>query len=196
MTSANGGFTAGSLSNPAVEPQAGFSLTIRLFADYEQIVDFRMPGVAVLGLDERPPLGHGWGPTPAQLLGSALGACLAGALLRCMRDADAEVVDMRTDVSGTLRRDAFGRSHIAGIVVRLSPIVASSEHLRFVPTPERVTDCSMIVDSLRTDIGLQLVITPEVWSASRGPARDIVRLVTGAPGAADVCPPCEDRAVS
>ncbi len=169
------------LARSSVEPSNGFSLAIRLYCDYEQVVDFRMPGVAVLGLDERPPLGHGWGPSPAQLLGSALGACLGGALLRGLRDAKVDVVDLYTEVRGVFRNDTPERSHLTSFEVRLTPVLERVEDIPALPTPDRLAASSLVAGSLRSDIALLVVITPEVQADRRTPARDVVRLVKDAP---------------
>jgi uncharacterized OsmC-like protein len=166
---------ASALTRPAIEPSSGFSLAIHRYSDFQQIVDFRMAGVALLGVDERPPLGRGWGPSPAQLLGSALGACLGSTLLAIMRNAGADVLDLRTDVSGGIQRDTLGRPHVMSITVRLIPVVASHADLDAVPSPERLAQRSMIADTLRPDLGLWIAITPEVRGGVRpstsGPAR-------------------------
>jgi organic hydroperoxide reductase OsmC/OhrA len=181
MTQVSSAFTANHSAPPAIEVTKGFSLAIRLYCDYEQVVDFRMPGVAVLGLDERPPLGHGWGPSPAQLLGSSLGACLGGALMHCLRGAKVDPVDLRTEVNGTFRNDTLGRPRLMSIAVRLIPVLATAEDMRALPSPERVAEQSMIADSLRPDIALSVAITPELRGEVRAPARDVVRLVKDAP---------------
>ena len=132
-------YTTASAASPlapsASEPRSTFSLSLRRYSDFQQVVDFRMPGVAVLGVDERPPLGHGWGPSPAHVLGSALGACLGSTLLLVMQGAGAEVLDLRTDVSGALQRDTLGQPHVTSISVRLTPVVASRTDLDTVPSP-------------------------------------------------------------
>lgn len=158
---------ASTLVRPVVEPSSGFSLAIHRYAGHQQIVDFRMPGVALLGLDERPPIGRGWGPSPAHLLGSALGACLGSTLLAVMRAAGAEVLDLRTDVTGTIQRDTLGRPHVSGITVRLTPVVSSHADLDAVPSPERLAERSMIADTIRPDLSLWVAITPEVRTSVR-----------------------------
>jgi uncharacterized OsmC-like protein len=150
------------LARPASEPRSTFSLSLHRYTDYQQVVDFRLPGVAVLGVDERPPLGNGWGPSPAHVLGSALGACLGSALLLVMQGGGAEVLDLRTDVSGAIQRDTLGQPHVTSISVRLTPVVASRADLDAVPSPERLAQRSMIADALRSDLGLWVAITPEV----------------------------------
>ena len=180
--------TASAASTPALAATASppaFALSINLYSDYQQIVDFRMPGVAVLGLDERRPLGHGWGPSPVQLLGSALGACLGSALLRAMRDAGAEVVDLRTDVHGRIEKDRLDRPHVVSVTVRLTPVVTARSALEAVPSPERLAKLSMVADVLRSDLGLWIAITPEVRSGATR-SRDAAR---ASRPAADVAAP-------
>jgi uncharacterized OsmC-like protein len=180
---------ASGTSTPALTATASpsaFALAINLYSDYQQIVDFRMPGVAVLGLDERRPLGHGWGPSPVQLLGSALGACLGSALLRAIRDAGAEVVDLRTDVSGRIEKDRLDRPHVVSITVRLTPVVSARSALEAVPSPERLAKLSMVADVLRSDLGLWIAITPEVRSTATRSTREVGR---GSRPAADVPAP-------
>ena len=155
-------YTASPLAPSASEPRATFSLSLRRYSDFQQVVDFRLPGVAVLGVDERAPLGHGWGPSPAHVLGSALGACLGSTLLLVMQGAGAEVLDLRTDVSGAIQRDTLGQPHVTSISVRLTPVVARRADLDAVPSPERLAQRSMVADSLRSDLGLWIAITPEV----------------------------------
>jgi hypothetical protein len=147
---------------PPTDPGADFSLVIRRYRDHQQIVDFRMPGVAVLGLDQPAPLGRGWGPSPAQLLGSALGACLGAALLDESRRLGIEVIELRTEVDGTLRTDALGARHLASLAVRLSPVLAQPGDVDRMPEPSELADRSMIADSMRADLGLWIEITPEV----------------------------------
>jgi organic hydroperoxide reductase OsmC/OhrA len=151
---------APNLAPPVREPHKGFSLSIGLLDQYQQIVDFRLPGVAVLGLDECPPLGRGWGPAPAHLLASALAACLGGTLLKSLRDAGTEVLDLRTHVTGTLGRNVRGQSYIASVVVRLTPVLA--RETRAMPTPEQLAERSMIADAMRRDLEVRVAITPEI----------------------------------
>jgi uncharacterized OsmC-like protein len=150
-------------------PTAGtsFSLAIRLYGDYQQIVDFRMPGVAVLGLDESPPRGRGWGPSPAHLLGSALGSCLGAALLHDLRERQIEVVDLRTDVSGTVRTDMLRDRHLANLTITLSPVLTRRTDVDRMPAPEDLAERSMIAGSIRTGLGLWIAITPEVRTGTR-----------------------------
>ena len=79
MTIPPSAFAASTRSPHPADVASEFALTVHRYRDFQQIVDFHLPGVAVLGLDECPPHGRSWGPSPMHLLGSAVGACLAGA---------------------------------------------------------------------------------------------------------------------
>ena len=155
---------------PVVDAEPGFSLSIRLYTDYEQIVDFHLPGVAVLGLDERPPTGNGWGPSPAHLVGAALGACLADGLLSWLREQGIEADDMRTDVTGSFAHDADGQRRIGRMTVRLSPIIKSARPAAML-APTALLQRSVIAQSLGRDVDVQVVIAPEVPSRSPRAAR-------------------------
>jgi hypothetical protein len=180
MTQLSPTYTLNQVDRPADESTSDFSLAIRMYSDYAQVVDFRMAGVAVLGLDERPPLGHGWGPSPAHMLGSALGADLGATLLRCLREANVDPLDLYTEVSASFRSDALGRPHVSGMVVRLTPVLASAEDAAALPTPERLAEQSAMVDCLRSDIGLHVAITPELRADPRSPAWDFAHVVNDA----------------
>ena len=83
-------------------------------------------------------------------------------LLLIMQGAGAEVLDLRTDVSGAIQRDTLGQPHVTSISVRLTPVVARRTDLDTIPSPERLAERSMIADALRSDLGLWIAITPEV----------------------------------
>jgi hypothetical protein len=156
-------YSANLLPPPAVEPDAGFSLSLRLYAKYEQVVDFKLAGVAVLGLDERPPLGNGWGPSPAHLVGAALGACLGNGLLSWLRGLGVEVEDMRTDVTGSFARGADGQSRIGRISVQLVPILRSTPPAAMI-SPTELLRRSVVARTVSPGIDVRLSIAPEVQS--------------------------------
>jgi organic hydroperoxide reductase OsmC/OhrA len=165
MTNPPSAFATSTLSPHVAYVASEFALTVHHYRDYQQIVDFRLPGVAVLGLDESPPRGRSWGPSPAHLLGSAVGACLAGSLIRILHEAGATLIDLHTRVTGKIRNDTLGRPHVASLTVRLTPIVSSRADLGALPSPERLAQSSMVADALRTDLALWVAITPEVRGA-------------------------------
>jgi uncharacterized OsmC-like protein len=157
---------------PVVDAEPGFSLAIRLYTNHEQIVDFKLPGVAVLGLDERPPTGKGWGPSPAHLVGAALGACLANRLLSWLREQGIEVDDMRTDVTASFAHDADGQQRLGRVTVRLSPIIQSARPAAML-APAALLRRSVIARSLRRDVDVQVTITPEAPSPRAARPNDL-----------------------
>jgi len=76
----------------AVESDHVFTVTLDLGTGYAQTVDFGVPDVPPLTVDEPPPLGTGAGPNPARLLAGAVGSCLAASLTFCMRKARCRAV--------------------------------------------------------------------------------------------------------
>jgi uncharacterized OsmC-like protein len=160
MTGIMSEYSASRSVPPAVEPKAGFSLGIRLYAGFEQVVDFRRPGVAVLGLDECPPRGNGWGPSPTHLLGAALGACLGAALLERLRAQGLDVRDMRTEVSGSVTRDTQGPRRIGRIAVRLTPILHGDSPVQM-PAVNDLLRESVVAQSLGEGVQVELSIVPE-----------------------------------
>jgi len=71
-------------------------------------------------------------------------------------------------VSGAIQRDTLGQPHVTSISVRLTPVVAKRADLDTIPSPERLAERSMIADSLRSDLGLWIAITPEVHGETYG----------------------------
>lgn len=147
---------------PSVRQAADtIALSVRLFAEYEQIVDFRMPGVAVLGMDECPPHGHGWGPSPAHLLAAALGACLGGSLVACLRERHISLTDLSTEVRAVLRRDDGGTARIDRVDIQLKPVVGAGDLPTLASiTPELLLEHSVIAQHVRPTIHIRLSIHP------------------------------------
>ena len=147
-----------------------FSLSVRLYVGYEQVVDFKLSGVPVLGLDECRPIGHAWGPSPSHLIGAALGACLGARLLSRLREQGIAVRDMRTDVAGVFATDSGGARRIARLVVRLVPVVQSPGDA-MMPTPDELLRESVVAKSIGAGIDIELSITPEAPARMRRTTR-------------------------
>jgi len=71
--------------------------------------------------DEPAPLGAGSGPSPVQLLASAVGNCLAASLLFALRKYNPQASgDIRAEVSAETGRNAERRLRVTAITVRLT----------------------------------------------------------------------------
>lgn len=143
------------------EPAAGFALDLHLDdAGYRQRVDFGLEAGASLVIDEPPPLGAGDGPNPARVLGAALGSCLGASLLFCLRRARIDVRGLATRVEGTLTRNERGRLRIAGIQVRLEPVVAAADQPRMARCLEVFEDFCVVTASVRPGIAVEVSVHP------------------------------------
>jgi uncharacterized OsmC-like protein len=89
------------------------------------------PGLPVMHADEAPPLGAGTGPTPVQLLGAAVGNCLAASLLFALRKFGQQPEPVRARVEATVGRNEQKRLRVRGLKVRLELGVPAErlEHL-------------------------------------------------------------------
>ena len=89
--------------------------------EYRFRVQFNKEGVPDLITDEPPPIGQDRGPSPAQLLGAAVGNCMAVSLLFCLKKSRLAVEGLQADVRVGFDRSAAGRLKISGVQVRLQP---------------------------------------------------------------------------
>ena len=138
-----------------------FSLSLELESGFAQSVDFGIPGVEPLIVDEFPPLGAGAGPNPARLLGAAVGSCLAASLHFCMRKSRLDVRGIRTSVKGTLARNDRGRLRIDGFRVRLEPILPADQHDRVPRCLALFEDFCTVTASVRGGLSVDVEVVPE-----------------------------------
>lgn len=98
--------------------------------DYQFEVEFG-PGVPALHCDEPPPLGQGSGPSPMQLLATAVGSCLSDSLLFALRKFKQQPEPLSAEITAEVGRNAEKRLRVLGIQARLTLGVpgASLEHL-------------------------------------------------------------------
>jgi organic hydroperoxide reductase OsmC/OhrA len=151
----------GGVGRPApAEAEQDFTVTLNVEGDYTQTVDFGMPGVPALVIDEPPPLGAGAGPNPARLLASAVGGCLAASLTFCMRKARLDVRGVRTTVRGTLVRNERGRLRIGGLHVRLEPVVPADQHDRVPRCLDLFEEFCVVTASVRLGVPTTVEVEP------------------------------------
>ena len=108
------------------------SITVRLTQqqDYQFDVQFGA-GVPPLRGDEPPPLGQGAGPSPMQLLASAVGNCLSSSLLFALRKFKQAPEPLSAEVTAEVGRNAENRLRVLAIRARLTLGVPSGslQHL-------------------------------------------------------------------
>lgn len=103
---------------------------LRQQQDYQFQVDFG-DGLPSLIADEPAPLGQGTGPSPVQLLISAVGSCLSSSLLFALRKFKQTPEPLLCTVSAEVGRNPEGRLRVLGLnaVLTLGVPAARLEHL-------------------------------------------------------------------
>lgn len=96
-------------------------------ADYRFAVHFEPAGIAPLITDEGAPVGASAGPSPVQLLGTAVANCLAASLVFAMRKYKNEPDPVRVLVRVAQGRNAQGRLRVTHIAVDLHLGVAADQ---------------------------------------------------------------------
>jgi organic hydroperoxide reductase OsmC/OhrA len=133
-----------------LERQGGFRFQVRF--DHARMRD--------LMTDEPPPLGTGAGPSPVQLLGAAVGTCLASSLLHCMERARLEPQSIGADIEMTPVRNENGRLRIGRIAVRLAPTLATDRPERLRRCAELFESFCTVAESVRAGIPVEVLLEP------------------------------------
>jgi uncharacterized OsmC-like protein len=104
-------------------------VTLKLVEKCRFVAEFAdVPGASVV-FDEPPPLGDNRAPNAAEVLGAAVGNCLAASLTFCLRRSRIDVQDMAADVTTHVGRNERGRMWIRSIDVKLEPIIAAGMNI-------------------------------------------------------------------
>lgn len=135
-----------------------FSVTLDWQQGFQFLVDFQQEGVATLRTDEPPPLGEGAGPNPTRLLAAAVGNCMSASLKFCLERSRIEVLDMKATVEGTTTRNERGRIRIAGMRVRLEPVVAPGDLERMGRCLEMFEDFCIVGQSVSEGIDMSVEV--------------------------------------
>ncbi len=129
--------------------------------DYRFQIAFggEVPGLIA---DEPPPLGHGNGPSPVQLLAAAVGSCLSDSLLFALRKFKQNPAPLRCEVQADVGRNPDGRMRILHIqaVLTLGLPAAQLQHLD--RTLDQFEEFCTVTQSVRQGIP----VTVEVYDAS------------------------------
>lgn len=141
-------------------------IVIRQTKQFEFNVTFPdLPGGVAIHTDESPPLGSANGPTPAALLGAAVGNCLAASLVFCLQKRRGRVDGMAADVKTRIGRNAAGRYRILGIDVELTPDVQMEEQDRLAFCESRYEDFCIVTESVRQGIPVNVTVRAAVGAA-------------------------------
>lgn len=137
--------------NTIVEVKLTQQQDFRFLIEYDGIVP------SITG-DEPPPLGQSAGPSPVQLLASAVGNCLSDSLLFALRKFKQAPEPIRCRMQAEVGRNAEGRNRVLSLSARLHLGVpaASLQHLdRVLATFE---DFCTVTQSVRPAIPVTLEV--------------------------------------
>jgi uncharacterized OsmC-like protein len=99
-------------------------ITVRLARGFEFVAEFPdTPGATPILFDEPAPIGEGRGASAAEVLGAAIGNCLAASLTFCLRRARFDVEGMTASVTTHVAKNERGRHRLQRIDVELQPTI-------------------------------------------------------------------------
>lgn len=137
-------------------------VTVRLAHDYQFVAEFDdVRGRPRMLLDEPAPLGEGRGPSAVEVLGAAVGNCLAASLAFCLRRAHVELDELTASVTTHVARNERGRYRIQGIDVQLDPVIAG-EVARLDRCGDLFEDFCIVTASVKQGIPVQISLKQRV----------------------------------
>ncbi|MBN9428914.1 MAG: OsmC family protein [Burkholderiales bacterium] len=111
--------------------------------------------------DEPPPLGSGQGPSPVQLLATAVGNCLSDSLIFALRKFKQSADPINCRVQAQVGRNAEGRLRVLRIdaTIKLGAPAARLEHL------DRVLTQFEAFCTVTQSVGTGIEVTTQVFDA-------------------------------
>jgi uncharacterized OsmC-like protein len=139
------------------------TIRVELTQQQDYRFDVHLGGAAPdLLVDEPPPLGTGAGPSPVQLLATAVGSCLADSLLFALRKFKQKPEPISCTVEAIKGRNAQSRLRVLGIkaVLTLGVPGPSLEHL------DRALDQFEAFCTVTQSVGESIAVIVEVWDSA------------------------------
>jgi organic hydroperoxide reductase OsmC/OhrA len=119
-----------------------------------------VPEADSLVMDEPPPLGAGSGPNANDLLGAAIGNCLAASLLFCLKKSRADVRGLSATVTTHTERNEAGRLRISHVDVELSPTLSPADGAKLDRCAGLFEDFCTITASIRAGVQVNVALKP------------------------------------
>ena len=133
-------------------------VTLRLDRDYRFTAAFDdVPGAEPARFDEPAPLGSGSAPTAAEMLGAAVGDCLAASLAFCLRRARVDLAGLTAHVTTRVVRNARGRFRIESLDVELDPQVVDAAG-KLARCGDLFEDFCIVTESVRRGIPVNVSV--------------------------------------
>lgn len=136
-------------------------LTLTWLKDLAFTVNFDVPTIASLNVDELPPQGSGKGPNATRLLAAAVGNCLSASLAFCFSRGKIELKKLKTEVEVKSVRNEKGRLRVNQMKVNLYPEFKSPEDsIRSERCQEIFQDYCIVTESVRKGIPVEVNVRP------------------------------------
>lgn len=147
----------------AMSEEREHHVTIRFVHGHEFVAEFTgRDGLQPILFDEPPPLGEGHAPNAADVLGAAVGNCLAASLAFCLRKVRLDIEDLTAHVTTHVTRNEQGRFRISGIDVELQPQLREADPARLERCERLFEDFCVVTESVRRGIPVTVQVTEAV----------------------------------
>lgn len=140
-----------------------FKTKIELINELQFNVKFDLPDSNQLLMDETSDFGgKGLGPNASRLIAAGVGNCLCASLLFCIRKSRVDLIDVRAEIEGTLKRNVKGRFRIDKIDVKIFPKMKNKKDLEKLKRCENIfEDYCIVTESVRKGIEVNTNVIPE-----------------------------------
>lgn len=118
--------------------------------------------------DEPPPLGQGLGPSPVDLLCSAVGNCLSASLLFAFRKYKQAPEPLRCTVSATVGRNDKGRMRVLGLAVEMQLGVPAAQLDHVERVMASFEDYCTVTQSVAAAVPVSLRVTDSAGTVLKG----------------------------
>ncbi len=135
--------------------------------DYQFRHHYEGLDATVLG-DEPLPLGQAQGPSPVQLLASAVGNCLADSLLFALRKFKQAPDPLQCDVLAEVGRNAEGRMRVLGLQATLTLGVPAAQLAHLPRVLEQFESFCTVTQSVGQGIAVQVVVRDSTGAVLKG----------------------------
>ncbi|MGQ0690036.1 MAG: OsmC family protein [Limnobacter sp.] len=133
------------------------SVTIHQIEKFKCDVEYGA-GIPLLRTDEPSPLGEGTGPTPAQLLASAVGNCLLDSFYFALSKFKNTPNPLRCEVNAEVGRDADGKLRVLSIDATLHLSNTADELNQLDRALEQFESFCTVTQSVRAAIPIQVKV--------------------------------------
>jgi organic hydroperoxide reductase OsmC/OhrA len=151
-----------------MDVEGRFEIALHHQGDYRFAVYFDKPGIAPLITDEGAPIGTDAGPTPTQLLGTAVANCLSASLLFALRKFKNDPGLLRTLATVHLGRNEQRRLRVVRIDVALHLGVPAADLQLLERALGQFEDFCVVTQSVRLSIPVEVRVMDSLGAVLKG----------------------------